>query len=292
MRWQVKCFWLVLLCALAGAAWAQQPVPPLRAWVTDLTATLDAAQTAELEQTLRAFETRKGSQIAVLIVPTTEPESIEQYGIRVAEAWKVGRKGIADGAILIVAKNDRSLRIEVGRGAEGALPDAIAKRIIAEVITPKFREGDFAGGISAGVQQMIRVFDGEPLPAPPKQRKQAARGGFESFLPIAFMLVLVVGGVLRSVLGRFVGAIATGGVMAVAAWIFIGALTMSVIAGILGFVLTLLTGGVGRSGMLMPGGFGGGGLGRGGWGGGGGGGGGFSGGGGGDFGGGGASGRW
>jgi uncharacterized protein len=281
-----------LLYALAAAAWAEQPVPPLRAWVTDLTGTLDAAQTAQLEQTLRAFEARKGSQIAVLIVPTTEPESIEQYGIRVAEAWKVGRKGIADGAILIVAKNDRSLRIEVGRGVEGALPDAIAKRIIAEVITPKFREGDFAGGISAGVQQMIGVLEGEPLPAPVKQRRPASGNGFESFLPIAFMLVLVVGGVLRSVLGRFVGAIATGGVMAVAAWIFIGALTMAIIAGILGFVLTLLTGGIGRSGMWMPGGFGGGGLGRGGGSWGGGGGGGFSGGGGGDFGGGGASGRW
>jgi uncharacterized protein len=288
-RWQVGCLWLVLLHALASPAWAQQPVPPLRAWVTDLTGTLDAAQKAQLEQTLRAFEARKGSQIAVLIVATTAPESIEQYGIRVAEAWKVGRKGIADGAILIVAKSDRSLRIEVGRGVEGALPDAVAKRIIAEIITPRFREGDFAGGINAGVQQMISVLDGEPLPAPPKQRRQAVNGGFESFLPIAFMLVLVVGGVLRSVLGRFVGAIATGGVMAVAAWMFIGALTGAIIAGIVGFALTLATGGVGRSGMFVPGGFGGG-LGSSGWGGGGGGG--FGGGGGGDFGGGGASGRW
>jgi uncharacterized protein len=289
-RWQASFLGLAFLCLAAGAASAQQPVPPLRAWVTDLTATLDSTQTAQLEQTLRAFEARKGSQIAVLVVPTTEPETIEQYGIRVAEAWKVGRKGVADGAILLIAKNDHNMRIEVGRGLEGALPDAIAKRIIAETIAPRFRDDDWYGGIVAGVQQMIHVVDGEQLPPPPKQRRRSPGGGFESFIPIAFMLVIVVGGALRAMLGRFVGAIATGGVMAVAAWIFIGALTMTIVAGILGFVLTLATGGIGRGGTWMPGGLGGGGFGGGSWGGGGGGG--FSGGGGGDFGGGGASGRW
>ena len=119
-----------------------------------------------LDATLQAFEARKGSQIAVLIVPTTSPESIEQFSIRVADAWKIGRKTIDDGAILVVAKDDRSLRIEVGYGLEGVLTDATAKRIIDEVIVPKFRTGDFAGGISDGVDRMLKVIDGEPLPAP------------------------------------------------------------------------------------------------------------------------------
>jgi uncharacterized protein len=279
---------LSLLAFVAFAAFAQQPVPPLKARVTDLTGTLRTEQKASIEQTLGAFEARKGSQIAVLLVPTTEPEAIEQYGIRVADTWKLGRKGVDDGAILIVAKNDRTMRIEVGYGLEGVLPDALAKRIVAETITPHFREGDFYGGISAGVEQMIKVIDGEPLP-PPKTPRAARQGGsFDTFIPVAFMLVFVVGGVLRAVLGRFVGAVATGGVTALAAWMLIGALSVAAIAGVLGFLFVLATGGMGRGGTWMPGGFGGGGFGRGGFGGGGGG---FSGGGGG-FGGGGASGRW
>ena len=289
MHWLARLAGLVLVWVLVAPAAAEQPVPPLRGPVTDLTGTLDAAQAAQLEQTLRAFEARTGSQLAVLIVPTTEPETIEQYGIRVAEAWKLGRKGVDDGAILLIAKNDRTMRIEVGYGLEGVLPDAVAKRIIAEVITPSFRDGDFYGGIGAGMQQMIRVVEGEPLPPPARQPRRTGGGDWQSFIPIAFMLVLVVGGVLRAMFGRVLGALATGGVMAFVAWIFLGVLTVTVVAGILGFVLTLATGGMGRRGMWTPGGWGGGGFGGGGWGGGGGGG--YSGGGGG-FGGGGASGRW
>ena len=134
--------------------------------MTDLTETLTPDQTAKLEQKLAAFEARKGSQIAVLIVPTTQPEAIEQYSIRVAEQWKLGRKGVDDGALLLVAKDDRALRIEVGYGLEGALPDAIAKRIIEDIIVPRFKTGDFYGGIDAGVDAMIKVVDGEPLPPP------------------------------------------------------------------------------------------------------------------------------
>src|SRR5213076_229246 len=128
--------------------------------------TLSSGDIASLTQTLKNLEARKGSQVAVLIVPTTAPETIEQYSIRVAEAWKIGRKRIDDGALLVVAKNDRRLRIEVGYGLEGALNDVTAKRIIDEVITPKFRSGDFAGGISAGVDRIVRLIDGEKLPAP------------------------------------------------------------------------------------------------------------------------------
>ena len=147
-------------------------MPPLSGRVVDQTGTLSSGDIASLTQTLKDFETRKGSQIAVLIVPTTAPETIEQYSIRVAEAWKIGRKKIDDGAMLVVAKNDRKLRIEVGYGLEGALTDVTVKRIIDEVITPKFRSGDFAGGISAGVDRIIGVIDGEPLPAPAPQHWQ------------------------------------------------------------------------------------------------------------------------
>src|ERR1700761_8464589 len=157
---------VALMLCWAFAALADVAVPPLTGRVVDKTATLSSSDIASLDKTLRDFEARKGSQIAVLIVPTTQPESIEQYSIRVAEAWKIGRKKVDDGAILLVAKNDRHLRIEVGYGLEGALTDVTSRRIIDEVITPKFRDGDFAGGISAGVDRMMSVIDGEPLPVP------------------------------------------------------------------------------------------------------------------------------
>lgn len=267
-------------------AGAEVPVPALTARVTDRTATLTTEQKADLERTLQAFEARKGSQLAVLIVPTTAPETIEQYVLRVAEQWKLGRKGIDDGAILAVALNDRTQRIEVGYGLEGALNDATSKRIISEIITPRFKQGDFYGGIAAGVDRMIRVIDGEPLPAPRSGRANDW-AGIEQFIPVLFVLAIVVGGVLRAVFGRFPGALVTGGAVAVLAWLFVGVLFIALGAGLLAFLFTLISGGRG-------GGFGGprGGFGTGGFGGGfGGGSGGFSGGGGG-FGGGGASGRW
>src|SRR5664279_5056679 len=157
---------LALLLGWAFTARAEVAVPPLSGRVVDQTATLSSSDIGSLTQTLKNLETRKGSQIAVLIVPTTEPESIEQFSIRVAETWKIGRKKIDDGALLVVAKNDRHLRIEVGYGLEGALTDVTSKRIIDEDITPKFKAGDFTGGISAGVDRMIRIIDGEKLPAP------------------------------------------------------------------------------------------------------------------------------
>ena len=157
---------LALLLCWTCAALALVAVPPLSERVVDQTGTLVAADIASLTQTLKDLETRKGSQIAVLIVPTTDGEAIEQFSLRVAEAWKIGRKKIDDGALLVIAKNDRRLRIEVGYGLEGALTDATTKRIIDEDITPKFKSGDFAGGIAAGINRMIRVIDGEPLPTP------------------------------------------------------------------------------------------------------------------------------
>src|SRR5277367_3342472 len=186
---------LALLVCWAFAAMADVAVPTLSGRVVDQTGTLSSGDIASLTQTLKDFEARKGSQIAVLIVPTTAPETIEQYSIRVAEAWKVGRKKVDDGAILLVAKNDRKLRIEVGYGLEGALNDVTSKRIIDEIITPKFRNGDFAGGISAGVERIIGVVDGEPLPAPaPPPQRQSDNSDLIQFLnpfnPFTIIIVL------------------------------------------------------------------------------------------------------
>src|SRR3977135_2298750 len=157
---------LALLVCWAFAAAADVAVPPLVGRLVDQTGTLSSGDVASLQQTLRDFEARKGSQIAVLIVPTTETETDETYSLRVAETWKIGRKKIDDGALVVVAKDDRNLRIEVGYGLEGALTDVTSQRIIDEVITPRFRSGDFAGGVSDGVNRILRVIDGEPLPAP------------------------------------------------------------------------------------------------------------------------------
>ena len=281
----------VVLAFAALTAWAQVAVPPLTARVTDLTGTLTREQQAGLERMLQEFEARKGSQIALLMVPTTAPEAIEQYALRVAEQWKVGRKKVDDGAILVVAKDDRALRIEVGYGLEGVLNDATASRIIREIIVPRFREGDFYGGINAGLDRMMRLIDGEPLPEPTRTTAPAAQGGWMQLLPVLLVVALIGGAILRAMLGRFLGAAATGGAVGFLAWVLAGALGIALIAGVLAFIFTLGGGGGGRG----YGGFPGGGIGfprgRGGWSGGGFGGGGFRGGGGG-FGGGGASGRW
>ncbi len=275
---------LALLLCWPFMAMAEVTVPALTGHVIDQTATLNSEQLAALERSLQVFEARKGSQLAVLIVPTTNPEAIEQYTLRVVEQWKLGRKKIDDGALLIVAKNDRTLRIEVGYGLEGALNDATCKRIISEIITPQFKQGNFYGGISAGVEQIIHVIDGEPLPEP-RANNTNGNAGFQQYLVIIIILAFVVGGILRALFGRVFGALATGGVIAFIAWLIAGALSIALIAGVIALLFTLLSGGGGR-GM---GGFGGGGFGSGGFGGGSGGG--FSGGGG-SFGGGGASGNW
>lgn len=270
---------LVLVCC-CGVAQAEVAVPPLTARVTDLTGTLDAAQKQQLESRLAQFEATKGAQIAVLLLPTTAPETVEQYGIRVAEAWKLGRKGVDDGALLLIAKDDRAMRIEVGYGLEGVLPDAIAKRIIAETITPHFRNGDFYRGIAAGIEQMIGVIEGEPLPPPQPNTPTGNFQDLESLLLIGFMLVMVVGGILRTVFGRLPAAAIVGAGTGVLAWLIAGPIVIAVVAAIIAFIFTLLGGGRGFIGGGGFGGFGGGGFG-----------GGFGGGGGG-FGGGGASGRW
>lgn len=272
----------LLVCAFwSPLSAAQVAVPPLTGHVIDQTGTLTAEQKAALEQTLTAFEARKGSQLAVLMVASSAPEEIEQYALRVAEQWKLGRKKVDDGAILVIAKNDRAMRIEVGYGLEGALNDLTSKRIISETILPRFKKQDFYGGITAGVEQVIRVVDGEPLPAPASPSSQGI-GDVQQYAPMLFILALAVGGVLRATLGKVPGSLVTGGVVAVIAWFVVGAISMALVAGVIALLVTLLGGGR-MLGHGMGGYYGGGRGGRGG--------GGFSGGGGG-FGGGGATGRW
>jgi uncharacterized protein len=290
--------------ALAAASWLMaaalaavtiparadlEPVPALERRVTDLTSTLDAGQRQRLEQELADFEARKGSQIAILIVPTTEPEEIEQYSIRVAEKWRLGRKGIDDGALLLVAVQDRAARLEVGYGLEGVVPDAIAKRIVSDVMVPYFRQGDYYGGLQAGVERLTGIIDGEPLPEPdPGWRGRVDTG--QSMLPLLLMFAVIGGGLLRAVFGRLGGAAVTGGLAGGIVWLLVKVLGISIFAGVVTFIVALL-GGLPRRGWVSGGRGGGGGWGS--WGGGlGGGFGGGFGGGGGGFGGGGASGKW
>src|SRR3989338_7604090 len=260
---KTTCARVVLLALLlTGAAHAEVTVPQLTQRVTDLTATLDAPQTQTLESRLAAFEAKKGAQLAVLIVPTTQPEAIEQFGIRVVEAWKLGRKGVDDGVLLLVAKDDRELRIEVGYGLEGVLNDATANRIIDEIIVPRFKHGEFYPGIESGTAAMMQVIDGEPLPPP---RRAAASGTYdiESLLFIAFGLVVVVGGMLRALLGRFPAAALVGGALGGLAWMTVAPLMIAVLVGLMAFVFVLLGGGGrgfgGYGGGSGHGGFGGGG---------------------------------
>ena len=265
----------LLLALLALSVWAQVAVPELTRRVTDLTATLSAGQVAALEGRLEAFEAQKGSQIAVLIVPTTGGEDIAQFGIRVAEKWKIGRERFDDGVILIVARDDRRLRLEVGYGLEGAIPDAIAKRVIAETITPYFKAGDFHGGIEAGVQQLMRLIEGESLPPP-----AAAQGEGDD----AVFGLLVIGGVVAGwLLSILMSRPAAGGIAALgsgalgALLIGFSPLLLFIALFVFAAVASGFRGGGGWSSGGRGGGFGGGGS----WGGGGGG-----------FGGGGASGSW
>lgn len=274
---------LMLLIASGFAHAELAAIPPLQTRVTDLTQTLSPDQQAQLTQKLAAFEAKKGSQIAVLIVPTTQPEDIAQYAIRVVETWKIGREKTDDGVLLLVAKNDRKLRIEVGYGLEGAIPDAYAKRIVSDIIGPKFKQGDFAGGIDAGVIAIIGLVDGEALPAPAKQGAGGLYIG--NILPMLMFGGLISGLFLRSTFGTFFGSALNGGLVGGVIMLLGLALSAAIVFGVIAFFFTMMMGSRGLNGYGggMGGGYGGGGFGggSGGWSGGGGG-----------FGGGGASGDW
>ncbi|NTV71817.1 MAG: YgcG family protein [Azonexaceae bacterium] len=278
--------WLAALCfallPLLGWSANEVALPALTERVTDLTGTLSAEDKAGLTASLAALEKDKGAQIVIVLLPTTQPESIEQFGIRLAEKWKIGRKGVDDGVIVIVAKNDRRMRIEVGYGLEGAIPDAIAKRIVAEQMAPRFREGDFAGGLRATVATLDKVIRGEPLPAPVVH---TAASGTDTGDALTFLLIVFfMAGVIRSMFG-LLGSLAVSGIAGWLAWTIFASLGLAGGAALVAFVLSFIR--LGRGGWSsggrggFPGGFGGGSSGGGG----------FSGGGGG-FGGGGASGNW
>ena len=294
-------FLLVLVSWLAPAA-AQdlQPVPALTARVIDQTGTLDDIQRQGLEEKLAGLERTKGTQIAFLMVRTTQPEDIASYANRVGNIWKIGRKGVGDGVLLVVAKDDRKVRIEVAKTLEGAIPDLAAKQIIDEAITPRFRQGDFAGGLQAAADQLISRVNGETLP-PPKQSAPAQRGGQDGFnwMDLAiflFFAVPIAGSVLRRMMGRKLGALATGGGVGAIALLITSSVVIAAVAGVVALLFSFISGagaglGTGRRGGWGGGPWIGGGGGGGGFGGGGGGSWGGSGGGG-DFGGGGASGDW
>ena len=288
-----------LLSAAAGLsaqAWEAgtdglKPIPPLAARVTDLTRTLSPAEAAALEGKLADWEARTSNQLAVLIVPTTQPEPIESYSIRVAEKWKIGRKGQDNGVLFLVAKDDRKMRFEVGYGLEGVLPDVTANRIIREDVAPAFRDGRFAAGINAGVDRVIAVVGGGALPPAKAAPAKSGFGGFnlDQYLFVLFVAIPVAGAVLRTMFGRVAGSAVGGGAVGAVVWFVAGSIFFGAIGGIVAFVVMLATG---MGGDIAH--RGGGSTSTGGWGGGSGGGssgGGFSGGGG-SFGGGGSSGSW
>ena len=304
--WLVRWVLLLALCLGMVAAWAQevQAVPPLSGRVIDTTGTLNADQKAALETRLAALEAQKGTQVVVLMVPSTAPEDIASYANRVANTWKVGRREVGDGVLLIVAKNDRSLRIEVAKTLEGAVPDLAAKRIIEQDITPRFRTGDYAGGLGAGVEQLAARIAGEALPAAGGATPGHGIGqpDFQWFDLLIFLVFAmpIAAAVARSMLGRKLGAFATGAGVGGLAFFLTASAVLAGVAGVVGLIYALVAGfatptrrsgwrtGAAGIGTGHAGGWSGGGNSS--WGGGGGGG--FSSGGGGDFGGGGASGNW
>ena len=286
--------WALACCLATSAAVAQdlQAVPALTARVIDTTATLDSAQLQALEAKLAAFEKTRGTQIVVLMLPSTLPEDITDYAQRVGDSWKIGRKGIGDGLLLIVAKNDRKLRIATAKTLEGAIPDLAAKQIIDRAITPRFKQGDFAGGIDAGVEQLMARIKGEELPLPSEDAATPKRAGsgfqLTDLAVFLFFAVPIGAKLLSGILGRKFGAVATGGAVGVLAWLFTSSLLLAGGAAVIGVLFALFASLASFGGMRGMGG----GMSSGGWGGGSSGSGGFSSGGGGNFGGGGSSGSW
>ena len=247
-RWLAGLF--LLFVALLAGAQAVLPIPPLAARVTDLTATLSADQRSRLEEKIAAFERQKGSQIAVLIVPSVLPETVTEYALRVVESWKLGRKGVDDGALLLVAKDDRKMRIEVGYGLEGALNDATAKRIISDDIVPQFKRGDFAAGVAAGVARITRVIDGEELPPPVTDEPSGSSGlPFNpEWLIAGFVLFTVINRGLRAVAGPLPAAVGLAALSGFVIWLIAGVVVVAVIAGFIAFVFSITGGAWGFSG--------------------------------------------
>jgi len=253
-RWKSLLLGCGLLLGMAHslAADGLLELPPLQTAVTDLTQTLSADEQAALNQKLSQFSQQSGSQVAVLLVPSTQPEEISQFGIRLAEAWKIGREKQDDGVIIIVAKNDRKMRIEVGYGLEGAIPDAIAKRIISEQISPAFKQGQFYQGLNLATDSLIKLIQGEQLPAPTQKQRQPHADDWLSMLPILMFAAIIGGAIFKGMLGDFPGSLVTGGLLGgLAGWLGATALIMGFI-GLAAFVFTLAMGGRGGAGTYGP----------------------------------------
>jgi len=288
---------IVLVVVLSAASWPAQaqaqpglqPVPPLTGRVIDETGTLSAQDQAALDGKLAALERDKGAQVVVLMIPTTAPEDIAAYANRVGNTWKIGRKDVGDGLLLLVAKDDRRVRIEVAQTLEGAVPDLAADQIIEDAITPAFRRGDFAGGLNAAVDQLGALIRGEPLPPVTAQPHGAAKPDWEMLLGLLLIGVPILGGMICGLIGRKLGSVVTGAAAGGLMWLLTASLVIALAGGVLALLIALFTGGLTRGrggwtgsvffpgGVFSSGGFGGGG---------------FSSGGGGNFGGGGASGGW
>ena len=295
-----KTLFLALLLQTAVFAQDVQKIPALTSHVIDTTGLLDSNQQTAIEAKLDALEKAKGSQVVVLIVATVQPEDISSYANRVGNAWKIGRKNVGDGVLFVVAVKDHQMRIEVAKTLEGAIPDLAAKQIIANAVTPRFKAGDYAGGISAGVDQLSARIKGEALPEVSADNSGNGHlpGGFNGMDLIVFMLfaIPIGGAIAKNIFGQKLGSLLTGGAVGTVAFMLTASLLVAGFAGVAALLFALFSGlsGMtgGRSGSLGRGGFGGGGFGGGYGGGFSGSGGGFSSGGGGDFGGGGASGSW
>jgi len=257
-----KSLLFAFLFCLSLVTQAEVAVPNLTQRITDLTNTLSAEQLSHVEEILTTLEKTEGSQLAVLIVPTSKPESIEAFSLRVVEKWKLGRKGTDDGVLLLVAKDDRKIRIEVGYGLEGAITDLSAGRIIKEYITPEFRQGRFYNGILAGTGQVANLIKGEPLPAPTTSQGSSEFDG-ESMMPILVMGSSFLSGFLAPLLGRIltVSRVAAGGALLI--WfttqsLFLAALT-ALFIGIFSSAFSAPRSSTYRDGGGHGGGFGGGG---------------------------------
>lgn len=295
MRFCGRACWLALAALLAMPLRAQeQPVPHLTARVIDQTGTLSETQRSALETKLATFEREVGSQVVIVIVASTKPEDITDYTQRLGDAWKIGRRDVGDGLLIVVAKDDRRVRIAPTKTLEGAIPDIVAKQVIDNAITPAFRAGDFAGGLNQAVDQLFARIRGEALTAPTQHDQAKARPGLQldEMVIFFFVAVPILGAVLTGMLGRKLGALATGGAASAFGWWFSESLLLACLAGLIALLLVGVFGlgagrGLSRGGggpIIWGGGGGGGGFGGDG--------GGYSSGGGGDFGGGGASGDW
>ena len=248
LGWRIVLACLLGCVSLACIAQSTAAIPAFDSPVVDTTGTLDAATRQQLQQQALALQQRKGSQLQVLVIPSTAPETIEQYAVRAFESFKLGRKGVDDGLLLVVAKDDRKVRIEVGYGLEGAIPDITAGRVIQEYMVPKFRQGDYGGGIVDATAQLVKLVDGEPLPEPVASHPTGpdSGGDFGAGLAAAFVVAMFVRGFFGKRTSAGVRGLLTGAAAGGAAWFVSALLPAALFGGFLGLVIGLMAASAGR----------------------------------------------